>query len=110
MDLKTKDFVAIKIMKEKHINTCKKLEAFMNEVRLLFQCRHPGIIQILSVSVRGTLTKRKSMETRRVVYYSMKYAKDGEFYQLLQHTGKLDETVGKKLLMQLIDGKTLFKF
>jgi serine/threonine protein kinase len=85
---------AIKIMKEENINTEKKLDNFINEVKILSEMNHENIVNILYVNLNGEYRKC-SGKSYKVMYYVMKIAEYGEFYKILEHTPKLPEKLAR---------------
>ena len=77
----------------------------MNEVRLLSQCSQKHVVQIISASITGTVTK-SSGKKKGAVYYVMSYAKYGEIYRLIRETGRFAETQARSFFVQLLDGNS----
>ncbi len=99
----TMEWHAIKVMKEQQVNTPEKLAYFMNEVRLLAMCPSKHVVEILSVSISGTIVTPAGRK-KPVVYYVMCYAKHGEIYRLVRETGRFAETLARTFFLQLLEG------
>ncbi len=97
------ELFAVKIMREKHVNTPEKVEKFMNEVRLLSRCSSPNVVQIQHVSIAGTLVKSCGSK-RPAVYYVMRYAVYGEIFSMVQDRGRLTEQLARTFFVQIIKG------
>lgn len=94
---------AIKIMKDDSINTHEKLEKLMNEVRLLSQCSHPNVVELLSISVTGTLVKASGYK-KHVIYYVMPYMVFGELCKIMYETGRFQEVLARTFFTHVISG------
>eukprot|EP01022_Parablepharisma_sp_SALTPOND_P001961 TRINITY_DN1080_c0_g1_i1.p2 TRINITY_DN1080_c0_g1~~TRINITY_DN1080_c0_g1_i1.p2 ORF type:complete len:352 (+),score=22.30 TRINITY_DN1080_c0_g1_i1:311-1366(+) len=101
----TMEWHAVKIMKEHQVNSAEKLAYFMNEVRLLSQCSHKHVVQIISASISGALVKPTGKK-KPAVYYVMCHAKYGEIYRLVRETGRFTEVQARSFFRQLLGGKT----
>ena len=97
------EWYAIKIMKEHQINSAEKLTYFMNEVKLLSQCTGNHIVELISVSISGTITKSNGLK-KAAVYCVMCYARHGEIYKLIRETGQFTEALARTIFIQLIEG------
>jgi len=100
------EWYAVKIMKEQQVNTIEKLSYFMNEVRLLSECTHKNVVQIISTSISGTIVKPSGIK-KSAVYYVMSYARYGEIFKLVRETGRFSEIQARTFFQQLIDGNFL---
>jgi serine/threonine protein kinase len=90
-------------MKDDCVNSAEKLEKFMNEVRLLSQCRHPHVVEISAVSLLGTLIKASGSK-KDAIYYAMPFVKFGELYKVIRETGPFQEELARTLFLQALSG------
>mmetsp|Transcript_36242 Transcript_36242/g.41287 ORF Transcript_36242/g.41287 Transcript_36242/m.41287 type:complete len:444 (+) Transcript_36242:195-1526(+) len=94
---------AIKMMRDKEVNTTKKLESIHREVEILSKLRHKNIIDIYEVSSTGRYMKRDGT-TRNVIYYVMRYAECGELYKMIECCERITEKMARTFFHQIIDG------
>jgi len=99
---------AIKIMREDQVNTPSKLEAFINEVKILASLSHKHLVQIVYVNLEGEYRKPNG-NVFKVVYYVMRYAEYGELFEILQQFESFPEKIARHFFHQLIHG-ILFNF
>ena len=96
----TKEWCAIKIMKE--TESTLQINSFMDEVRLLSQCKNRQIIQLISASTKGCSVTTKSKKF--IFYIATTYAKFGELYKIIREMGPLDEPLARTYFFQLLKG------
>jgi len=78
-----------------------KLNSFIEEARIISQCKHPHIINILSASSTGCVIPKSR---KPIAYIAMSYAKFGELFKIIQETGPLNEILTRTYFFQLLKG------
>jgi serine/threonine protein kinase len=88
LDMENKQKVAIKIMNQEIIDGKVKdsiaLESLLNEIKLCLLAKHKTVIQILDFNIGG-IYKTVDGKIKRVLYYVMKIAHNGELFRLIQN-------------------------
>eukprot|EP00826_Nyctotherus_ovalis_P006287 TRINITY_DN11471_c0_g2_i1.p1 TRINITY_DN11471_c0_g2~~TRINITY_DN11471_c0_g2_i1.p1 ORF type:complete len:377 (-),score=74.05 TRINITY_DN11471_c0_g2_i1:75-1205(-) len=95
--LSTKEWCAIKIMK----GESSQINSFMEEVRIMAQCKHSNVLGIIAASSTGCLMPKAK---KGISYIIMSYAKFGELFKIIQDTGPLNETLARSYFLQLLKG------
>lgn len=98
--LDTKEWCAVKIVKD--TSSSFQLNSFMEEIRILSQCKNIQIVNLLSASTTGCLVTDNSKKP--ISYIVTSYAKFGELYKIIQETGPLSEPLARSYFVQLLKG------
>lgn len=103
-DPTTEQLYAIKIIKGRSTSTAQFRDLVANEVRSLQQISHTNIVNLHGTNEAGVYTRKQGRGTYSCQYIVMELCPNGELFDVLFETGRLQETIARGLFIQLIDG------
>lgn len=74
---------------------------FLNEVRMCFEAKHRNIVLILDFNVGGVY-RTADGKVRRILYYVMRIAQNGELFRILTLTDPFSEKIARYIFRQLV--------
>jgi serine/threonine protein kinase len=78
------------------------LESLLNEIKLCLLAKHKTVIQILDFNIGG-IYRTADGKVKRVLYYVMKIAHNGELFRLVQNE-MLSEKCARTIFKQIVIG------
>jgi len=103
LDTQTGGQVALKIMRGNSATIPKHYMAlYQNEVEALNRLNHPNIVHISHVNLNAVY-KSKSGREIEVVYIAMELLPNGELFDVLFYTGRMEEPVARVYFRQILD-------
>lgn len=98
------NFVAIKVMKEEYLKRdSDSILSVQNEITVLKELEHPGIIRLLSYGDSGNVVKPSGRQINGLVYIIMEFVQGGLLFDLCQLMGSMGEDAGRFFLIQILD-------
>lgn len=96
--------VAIKVLKEEFLGRDKdSIYSVHNEITILKNLQHEGIIKLLDFGDAGTVLKPSGRVINNLVYIVLEYVEGGLLFDLCQMMGPMGEEAGRVFIHQLID-------
>lgn len=96
--------VAIKILKEEFLRRDQEsIISVNNEIKILKNVKHPGIINMLEFGDTGQVVKPSTRVINNLVFIVMEYVQGGLLFDLCQLMGAMGEDVGRFFAHQILD-------
>ena len=96
--------VAIKILKEEFLRRDQEsIISVNNEIKILKNLKHPGIIDMTEFGDTGTVVKPSTRVIQNLVYLVMEYVQGGLLFDLCQLMGAMGEDAGRFFAHQILD-------
>ena len=102
--LEGEDYVAIKILKEEFLRRDNdSILSVHNEITILKNLRHDGIINMREYGDAGTVVKPSGRVINNLVFIVMEFVQGGLLFDLCQTMGAMGEDAGRFFLHQLLE-------
>lgn len=103
LDTHTGAQVALKIMRGNPATIPKHYMAmYQNETEALNRLNHPNIVRVLHVNLNAVYKSRSGREIE-VVYIAMELLPNGELFDILFYTGRMEVPVARVYFRQILD-------
>ena len=103
IDTRTGTQVALKVMKGDLASIPQRyLAQCQSEIAALNRINHPNIVRIFDVN-ESALYRSKSGKEFNVVYIAMELLSNGELFDVLFYTGKMEEPIARVYFRQILD-------
>ena len=100
----TEQYVAIKILKEEFLRRDNdSLVSVHNEITILENMHHHGIIKMYEYGDAGKVVKPSGRSIYNIVYIVMEFVQGGLLFDLCQSMGAMGEDAGRFFLTQMLD-------
>ena len=100
----TEQYVAIKILKEEFLRRDNdSLVSVHNEITILENMHHHGIIKMYEYGDAGKVVKPSGRSIYNIVYIVMEFVQGGLLFDLCQTMGAMGEDAGRFFLNQMLD-------
>ena len=100
----TEDYAAIKILKEEFLRRDQdSILSVHNEITILKNLQHQGIIQMYEYGDAGQVVKPSGRVIENLVYIVMEFVQGGLLFDLCQSMGAMGEDAGRFFLHQMLD-------
>ena len=103
VDTRTGAKIALKVMKGNVATIPQRyLAQCQSEIEALNRINHPNIVRIFDVN-ENAVYQSKSGRSFNVVYIAMELLSNGELFDVLFYTGKMEEPIARTYFKQIID-------
>merc|ERR1711981_1034766 len=100
----SEDYAAIKILKEEFLRRDQdSILSVHNEITILKNLQHQGIIQMYEYGDAGQVVKPSGRIIENLVYIVMEFVQGGLLFDLCQSMGAMGEDAGRFFLHQMLD-------
>lgn len=100
----SENYVAIKILKEEFLRRDQdSILSVHNEITILKNLQHQGIIQMYEYGDAGQVVKPSGRVIENLVYIVMEFVQGGLLFDLCQSMGAMGEDAGRFFLHQMLD-------
>lgn len=97
-------FAAIKIMKEEFLNRdAESLNSVQNEITILKNLEHAGIVQMYDFGDHGLVVKPSGRKITPIIFILMEFVEGGLLFDLCQLMQVMGEDVGRFFALQMLD-------
>ena len=91
VNMETNEYFAAKIIPRERVRSANLEERFETEIRIDQQLHHPGIVQIVDL-----------LKDNENFYVMMEFCPNGDFFQFIVDSGKLQENVAAYFIRQVL--------
>jgi len=102
--LNSNEQVAIKVIKEEFLRRdADSILSVQNEITILKNLNHPGLIKILEYGDQGTVQKPSGKVIKNLIYIVMEFVTGGLLFDTCQKLGNMGENVGRYFMHQMLE-------
>mmetsp|Transcript_18503 Transcript_18503/g.25576 ORF Transcript_18503/g.25576 Transcript_18503/m.25576 type:complete len:180 (+) Transcript_18503:302-841(+) len=96
--------VAIKVIKDEFLRRdSDSILSVQNEITILKNLQHPGLIQLIEYGDQGVVQKPSGRIINNLIYIVMEFVAGGLLFDTCQGLGSMGENVGRYFMNQLLE-------
>lgn len=96
--------VAIKVIKDEFLRRdSDSILSVQNEITILKNLQHPGLVQLLEYGDQGVVQKPSGRIINNLIYIVMEFVAGGLLFDTCQSLGSMGENVGRYFMNQLLE-------
>ena len=94
----------MKLLREEYLKKDhRNMMTVENEITILKNLNHKGIIKVIDTGNNGFVRKPKGSMVRNLVYILLEYVPCGTLFNLCERNGAMGENIGRFFMHQIVD-------